>query len=75
MIDEGLNGCHERLLSRSACAPPLGSLALLDIVLDDTGGTIGSLTHLVTVEVFELRANRSVHEMVLACKSILTGIT
>ena len=68
----GLNGSHEKLLSLSACAPPLGSLSLLDIVLDDTGGTIGALTHFVTVEVFELRANGPVHEVVLACKSILT---
>lgn len=47
---------------------------MLDIVLDDAGRTIGALTHLVAVEMFELRAEGTVHEVVLACKSILTII-
>ena len=74
MTIEDLNGSHEKLLPLSACAPPLGSLSLLDIVLDDTGGSIGALTHFVTVEVLELRANGPVHEVVLACEAILTRI-
>ena len=65
---------RKKLLSWSACAPSLRPLPLLDIVLDDAGRTVGALTHLVAVEMFELRAKGSVHEVILACKSILAII-
>ena len=44
---------------------------MFDVVFDHTGSTVRALANLVAIEVFELRAKRSVDVVILASEPVL----
>jgi hypothetical protein len=66
---------RQELVSWPARPPPLWTLPLFDVVLDNTGSAIRALANLMTVEMFESGTDRAVDIVILARESILAGIT